>query len=80
MGVLADPAAATGALMDDATKGELPDVQMGDRFWYECPDEPQFNSLVTVIRICGPGPDDIVKFDDGTHTKRKLLVGIPRAE
>jgi hypothetical protein len=55
-------------------------AQVGERFWFGHPDEPQFNCELTVTQVHGNGPDDLVFFNDGTHSKQKNLVGVPRMD
>jgi hypothetical protein len=47
------------------------------RFTYE--NEPRFNKTLLVERTLGDGPDDLVFFEDHSHSKQKYL-GQPGAE
>ena len=61
--------------IEDIRKGAwTSDIQVGDRFAFEYPDEPQFNVELTITKICGPKDDDLVFFEDRTHCKRKILL------
>lgn len=53
-------------------------ARVGDCFRFTYPDEPQFNCDLTVVRVYGDGPDDLVFFNDGTHSKQKHLEQIER--
>lgn len=47
---------------------------VGDKYKFEYPSEPQFNCLLTVVKVTGDGPNDLVFFDDESHSKQKNLV------
>jgi hypothetical protein len=49
-------------------------ARVGDRFRFTHPTEPQFNCDLTVVRVLGDGPDDLVFFNDHTHSKQKHLA------
>lgn len=53
-------------------------ARVGDRFRFVYPNEPQFNCDLTVVRVCGDGPDDLVFFDDTTHAKQKHLEQVEK--
>lgn len=54
-------------------------AQVGDVFSFEYPNEPQFNKVLMVVQALGDEPEDLVFFDDGTHSKQKHLEGVRRA-
>lgn len=53
-------------------------ARIGERFRFEHENEPQFNCTLLVINVTGVGPDDLVFFNDGTHSKQKNLAHVPR--
>ena len=59
-------------ILDDQTPAKI-----GDRYRFIYDEEPQFNRDLTVVKVCGDGPDDLVFFNDDTHCKQKY---IPRVE
>lgn len=53
-------------------------AEVGDVYQFEYPDSPQFNQALSVVQVVGNGPDDLVFFTDGTHSKQKHLAHVPR--
>ncbi len=53
-------------------------AKVDDVFKFEYPKEPQFNCTLTVVRVLGDEPDDLVFFNDGTHSKQKNLLNVPK--
>ena len=53
-------------------------AKIGDVYNFVYPKEPQFNTKLKVVRVLGNGPDDLVFFDDRTHSKQKNLGGVGR--
>jgi hypothetical protein len=63
---------------DDPGAGEvIRPARVGDVYRFTYPDEPQYNCNLIVVRVLGDGPDDLVFFDDHSHTKQKH---IPKVE
>jgi hypothetical protein len=54
-------------------------AEPGDVYKFEYPDEPQFNRTLQVVRITGYGPDDLVLFEDHSHSKQKNLTAAMKA-
>jgi hypothetical protein len=50
----------------------------GDQYRFEYPDEPQYNRTLTVEGASGDGPDCLVFFTDGTHSRQKYLTDAMR--
>lgn len=53
-------------------------AKVGDLFHFVYPDEPQYNKDLTVVKVLGDAPDDLVFFEDHTHSKQKHLQAVPR--
>jgi len=53
-------------------------ARVGERYRFAYPDEPQFNRDLTVTEVLGHGPDDLVLFDDHSHTKQKYIDKIEK--
>jgi hypothetical protein len=53
-------------------------AKVGDTYKFEYPKEPQFNCELKVVRVLGDGPDDLVFFDDNTHSKQKHLTKVTK--
>lgn len=53
----------------------FPFAHVGDRFRFTYPEEPQFDVILTVVKVKGFQPSDLVFFDDETHCKQ-LVIGI----
>lgn len=49
------------------------EAQYGDRVLFRYPKEPQFDVELSVTRVDGFGPEDLVFFSDGSHCKQKHL-------
>lgn len=47
-------------------------ARVGDRYRFVY-DDPSLNRELTVVVVCGDGPDDLVIFDDRTHAAQKHL-------
>jgi hypothetical protein len=60
------------ARADDASSRP---ARAGDRYLFTYPGQHQFDRALSVDRVTGDGPDDLVFFDDHTHSKQKHLVG-----
>ena len=50
----------------------------GERYRFVYPNEPKFDRDLTVVSITGDSPDDLVFWDDHTHTKQKHMDNIER--
>jgi len=50
----------------------------GDCYRFVYHDEPQFNCDLTVVKVIGDNPDDLVFFEDGTHAKQKYLATVEK--
>lgn len=53
-------------------------AKIGDVYHFVYPESPEFDCNLTVVRVCGSKPDDLVFFDDHTHSKQKHLYRVPR--
>jgi len=53
-------------------------AKVGDVYEFVHKKEPQFNCTLTVVRVLGEQPDDLVFFDDLTNSKQKNLIGVIR--
>ena len=53
-------------------------ARVGDLYNFIYPNEPQFNCELEVVRVHGDQTDDMVFFDDGSHSKQKNLVDVPK--
>jgi len=53
---------------------------VGDRYHFVYPKEPQFNCVLTVTMVEGDKPDDLVFFNDHTHSKQKHLIEVEKVE
>jgi hypothetical protein len=50
---------------------------VGDRFRFVYPERDRaFDCELTVVSLTGDGPDDLVFFEDHSHSKQKHLVGV----
>lgn len=56
----------------------FPFANIGDRFRFTYPEEPQFNVELTVTEVKGFQPNDLVFFDDGTHCKQHVIGTLER--
>ncbi len=48
-------------------------ARVGDVYRFNYPKEPQFNVTLTVTKVTGDGPDDLVFFNDNSHSKQKNI-------
>lgn len=55
-------------------------AKIGDIYEFIYPQEPQFNRTLKVTEVIGNGPDDLVFFDDYTHSKQKDLLKVKKHE
>lgn len=53
-------------------------ARVDDTYAFVYPNEPQFNRTLKVTEVKGDGPDDLVFFEDHTHSKQKHLVNVER--
>jgi hypothetical protein len=53
-------------------------AKAGDVYDFQYPKEAQFNKKLRVVSTQGDGPEDLVFFEDGSHSKQRKLVGVPR--
>lgn len=51
-------------------------ARVGDRYRFVYENEPQFDRDLTVERVLGDGPDDLVFFNDHSHSKQKNLTNV----
>lgn len=55
-------------------------AKVGDVYCFEYPREPQFNCSLRVVRVDGNEPENLVHFDDLSHSKQKDLVNIKKID
>lgn len=48
-------------------------ARAGDHYRFTYPNEPQFDKTLLVERTLGDGPEDLVFFEDHSHSKQKHL-------
>lgn len=63
--------------MPDASRSGL--AEIGDVYSFEyVGGDAKYNKVLTVVQVCGSQPEDLVIFDDRTHSKQKNLIGVRR--
>lgn len=58
-------------------KSSVP-AKLGDVYYFEYSNNSVFNRTLTVVKVSGSNPDDMVFFDDHTHAKQKDLVQVKK--
>lgn len=53
-------------------------ARVGEKYSFIYPGEPKYNTTVTVTEVTGFGYDDLVFFDDGSHSRQKHMFGNDR--
>lgn len=53
-------------------------AKVGDIYSFDYPNDPQFDCVLTVVRVLGQGPEDTVFFNDQSRSKQKDLVGVKK--
>lgn len=56
----------------------FPFGNVGDRFRFHYPEDPQFDIELTVKRVMGFQPNDLVVFSDGTECKQHVIGTLER--
>lgn len=53
-------------------------ARVGEHYSFTSTMEPQFNCILEVVEVLGYGPEDLVFFNDGTHSKQKHMAKVDR--